>query len=182
VQTRSHPPAGTQSKSPSTHHQHRDVFKSFDEFLNHFFKQIYGIEQIRIEWAHTFYSMLVKETHCYKLIELKKIIDNKMDEECHWHFESWIKSIEEQILLFIDSNNNNNNSIELPSLSNLNMKGGSEPNQYQVSIQYMIDFNKLFEDIHAEDINPFISELLSVYKQLKTAFINDIVSEIQKLT
>nr|CAH8847502.1 unnamed protein product [Trichobilharzia regenti] len=110
VQTRSHPPAGTQSKSPSTHHQHRDVFKSFDEFLNHFFKQIYGIEQIRIEWAHTFYSMLVKETHCYKLIELKKIIDNKMDEECHWHFESWIKSIEEQILLFIDSNNNNNNS------------------------------------------------------------------------
>nr|CAH8847481.1 unnamed protein product [Trichobilharzia regenti] len=248
VQTRSHPPAGTQSKSPSTHHQHRDVFKSFDEFLNHFFKQIYGIEQIRIEWAHTFYSMLVKETHCYKLIELKKIIDNKMDEECHWHFESWIKSIEEQILLFIDSNNNNNNSsmifplntegihekkklilkqtlsealldilgqknlnrldtliqtaseyaslqikepsnlsssstsVELPSLSNLNMKGGSEPNQYQVSIQYMIDFNKLFEDIHAEDINPFISELLSVYKQLKTAFINDIVSEIQKLT
>nr|CAH8847493.1 unnamed protein product [Trichobilharzia regenti] len=213
VQTRSHPPAGTQSKSPSTHHQHRDVFKSFDEFLNHFFKQIYGIEQIRIEWAHTFYSMLVKETHCYKLIELKKIIDNKMDEECHWHFESWIKSIEEQILLFIDSNNNNNNSsmifplntegihekkklilkqtlsealldilgqknlnrldtliqtaseyaslqikepsnlsssstsVELPSLSNLNMKGGSEPNQYQVSIQYMIDFNKLFEDV-----------------------------------
>ncbi|CAH8847652.1 unnamed protein product [Trichobilharzia szidati] len=249
-QTRSHPPAGTQTKSPSSHHkQYRDLYKSFDEFLNHFFKQIYGIEQIRIEWAHTFYSMLVKEKHYYKLIELKKIIDNKMDEECHWHFESWIKSIEERILIFIDSNNNNNNnsstifplntegiherkklilkqtlnealldifgqknlnrldtliqtasdyaslrikepsnmssssiSVELPSLSNLNMKGGSEPNENQVSTQDMIDFNKLFEDIQAEDINPFISELLSIYKQLKTAFINDIVSELQKLT
>ncbi|CAH8847655.1 unnamed protein product [Trichobilharzia szidati] len=250
IKTRSHPPAGTQTKSPSSHHkQYRDLYKSFDEFLNHFFKQIYGIEQIRIEWAHTFYSMLVKEKHYYKLIELKKIIDNKMDEECHWHFESWIKSIEERILIFIDSNNNNNNnsstifplntegiherkklilkqtlnealldifgqknlnrldtliqtasdyaslrikepsnmssssiSVELPSLSNLNMKGGSEPNENQVSTQDMIDFNKLFEDIQAEDINPFISELLSIYKQLKTAFINDIVSELQKLT
>ncbi|CAI2728539.1 unnamed protein product [Schistosoma spindalis] len=83
----------------------QNVSKTFDEFLCNFFKQIYGIEQIRIEWVYGFYEMLIKENNNYKLNELRMIIENKMDEECHWHLESWILFIKEQILIFIDSSN-----------------------------------------------------------------------------
>ncbi|CAH8517912.1 unnamed protein product [Heterobilharzia americana] len=233
---KAHPPTGTQSKLSTSHQQkHLEALKPFDQFVNHFFKQIYGIEQIRIEWAYTFYSMLVREKSNYKLIELKMIINNKMDEECHWHLESWLKSIKEQILIFIDSNYNNNShgntitpllnmqsdqdkqklilqqtlyeallnifgqrnlnkldkliqsaseyaSLRTKESSNLSsyIKEETNSNLNQVNIQHMIDFNKLFENTNDEDYNPFINELISIYKQMKTAFINDVVVELQK--
>ncbi|VDP37928.1 unnamed protein product [Schistosoma curassoni] len=94
----------------------QNVSKAFDEFLCNFFKQIYGIEQIRIEWVYGFYEMLIKENNNYKLNELRMIIENKMDEECHWHLESWILFIKEQILIFIDSSNNS--SVIMPTTEN----------------------------------------------------------------
>lgn len=56
----------------------QNVSKAFDEFLCNFFKQIYGIEQIRIEWVYGFYEMLIKENNNYKLNELRMIIENKV--------------------------------------------------------------------------------------------------------
>lgn len=56
----------------------QNVSKPFDEFLCNFFKQIYGIEQIRIEWVYGFYEMLIKENNNYKLNELRMIIENKV--------------------------------------------------------------------------------------------------------
>ncbi|KAK4471386.1 hypothetical protein MN116_004819 [Schistosoma mekongi] len=221
----------TPPKSP-TNIQH--TLKSFDEFLYNFFKQIYGLEQIRIEWAYGFYEMLIKERNNYKLNELKMIIDNKMDEECHWHLESWIKWIKEQIIIFID-NNNKNNTTTMPTniksenqqkiilkqilheallnifnqqdINNFNilMKSAEEygslqikdssvtslssinnsefnDNAKQVNMEDVLDFNKLFNNVYDEDYNPFLKVLISLYKQLKTVFINDIISELQKLT
>ncbi|TNN08390.1 Translin-associated factor X-interacting protein isoform 2 [Schistosoma japonicum] len=220
----------TPPKSP-TNIQH--TLRSFDEFLHNFFKQIYGLEQIRIEWAYGFYEMLIKEKNNYKLNELKRIIENKMDEECHWHLESWIKWIKEQIITFIDMNNNNTTSmptsvkaeseqkiilkqilhealLNIFNQQDLNnfiilMKSAEEygslqikdasviplssinnnecnDNEKEVNVEDVLDFNKLFNNVCDEDYNPFLKELISLYKQLKTAFINDIISELQKLT
>ncbi|CAH8502452.1 unnamed protein product [Schistosoma turkestanicum] len=213
-----------QSKSPSGSGGIQSAVKSFDEFLCNFFQQTYGgIEQIRIEWAYGFYEILIKEKNNYKLTELKMIIENKMDEECHWHLESWIQWIKEQILIFID-----NNSVTMPTseskqtiilkqtlheallnifsqqnLSNLNtiiqsaeeyasllLKDSSLPSMdegetkeddgIQTNVQDMLDFNKLFNNAYDEDFNPFLKELISIYAQLKTTFINGIIIELQK--
>lgn len=210
-----------------------NVSKSFDEFLYNFFKQIYGIEQIRIEWAYGFYEMLIKETNNYKLNELRMIIENKMDEECHWHLESWILFIKEQMLTFIDSSNNSSvimpttenseqqkvilkqtlheallNIFSQQDLINLNIiiqsaeeyaglqikdspakaltnmdEGENKDNEsIQTNLHNMLDFNKLFNNPNDEDFNPFLKELVSIYKHLKTTFLNGIITELQKLT
>ncbi|CAH8556101.1 unnamed protein product [Schistosoma haematobium] len=211
----------------------QNVSKPFDEFLCNFFKQIYGIEQIRIEWVYGFYEMLIKENNNYKLNELRMIIENKMDEECHWHLESWILFIKEQILIFIDSSNNSSvimpttenseekqkvilkqtlheallNIFSQQDLNNLNIiiesaeeyaslqikdsspksltnmdEGESKDNDnIQTNLQNMLDFNKLFDNVHDEDFNPFLKELISIYKHLKATFVNGIVTELQKL-
>ncbi|CAH8531955.1 unnamed protein product [Schistosoma intercalatum] len=211
----------------------QNVSKPFDEFLCNFFKQIYGIEQIRIEWVYGFYEMLIKENNNYKLNELRMIIENKMDEECHWHLESWILFIKEQILIFIDSSNNSSvimsttenseekqkvilkqtlheallNIFSQQDLNNLNIiiesaeeyaslqikdsspksltnmdEGESKDNDnIQTNLQNMLDFNKLFDNVYDEDFNPFLKELISIYKHLKATFVNGIVTELQKL-
>ncbi|CAI2728538.1 unnamed protein product [Schistosoma spindalis] len=211
----------------------QNVSKTFDEFLCNFFKQIYGIEQIRIEWVYGFYEMLIKENNNYKLNELRMIIENKMDEECHWHLESWILFIKEQILIFIDSSNsipvimpttenseekqkvilkqtlheallnifsqqdlNNLNIIiesaeeyaslqikdsSAKSLTNMDEGESKDNDSMQTNLQNMLDFNKLFDNAHDEDFNPFLKELISIYKHLKATFVNGIVTELQKL-
>ncbi|CAH8531958.1 unnamed protein product [Schistosoma intercalatum] len=157
----------------------------------------------------------------------------KMDEECHWHLESWILFIKEQILIFIDSSNNSSvimsttenseekqkvilkqtlheallNIFSQQDLNNLNIiiesaeeyaslqikdsspksltnmdEGESKDNDnIQTNLQNMLDFNKLFDNVYDEDFNPFLKELISIYKHLKATFVNGIVTELQKL-
>ncbi|GAA56871.1 translin-associated factor X-interacting protein 1 [Clonorchis sinensis] len=53
-------------------------WKPFDEFLENFFIQVYGIPRIRLEWAYTYYEAITNHKDYLSLQEVKRIIDNEV--------------------------------------------------------------------------------------------------------
>ncbi|OON15205.1 hypothetical protein X801_08995, partial [Opisthorchis viverrini] len=53
-------------------------WRPFDEFLENFFTQVYGIPRIRLEWAYTYNEAITNHKDYLSLHEVKCIIDNEV--------------------------------------------------------------------------------------------------------
>ncbi|VDP22524.1 unnamed protein product [Echinostoma caproni] len=82
------------------------VCGTFDEALENFFNQTYGLQKIRLEWAYGFYEGLARHSDYIALNELKKIIDNEMEESCHWHLQQWLEKVKELLIFLSESEDN----------------------------------------------------------------------------
>lgn len=93
-------PTGTISKSPAG-------LATFDEILEKFFCQTFGVAKIRMEWAYGFYEGLHQHKDFVALDEIRKIIDNEMDELCHWHQEQWLEKVKERLIVASENEDEN---------------------------------------------------------------------------
>ncbi|VDL89115.1 unnamed protein product [Schistocephalus solidus] len=64
---------------------------SFDEFLANYFQANFGLSALRKEWAYALYNSADFYSECEELVQLRKIIDNQMDEAYHWYLDSLIR-------------------------------------------------------------------------------------------
>ncbi|CAL8069837.1 unnamed protein product [Calicophoron daubneyi] len=212
---------------------------TFDEFLETFFTRAFGLTQMRIEWAYGYYEAQERYKDYFDLAEIRKVIDNQMNEACHWHLHSWLGKIKEHVLKFtrrtssatsndpsapktidrgdlksalsaltgvhnevkldklveaafsvfgsslsVDSGQKQSiTSISRASTVSLSDSGtGKKQNTNVVSDEkaFIPDVEKLFAVKAGEDYNPFIRELIFLYESIKSSYVEEIMTELQK--
>ncbi|TGZ39761.1 hypothetical protein CRM22_011245 [Opisthorchis felineus] len=185
-------------------------WKPFDEFLENFFIQVYGIPRIRLEWAYTYYEAITNHKDYLSLQEVKRIIDNELDENCHWQLFTWLEQAE-RLISGVATDISENEETEhlvvsrdqlqavlyeltgpqfeskIESLlekaimvSGKDMEAHRNENRSLVDKEKMIDVKALFFKDPGEEFNPFIRELISLYGGIKLGFVEEIVSTLEK--
>ncbi|KAF8572222.1 hypothetical protein P879_00281 [Paragonimus westermani] len=209
-------PTGHTSKTSVVH------VTTFDEFIDGFFTRFCGIPQMRIEWAYAFYEAISRHKDYFSLNEIRKIIDNEMDEACHWHLQAWLETVKGQVTQDIQIDGSDKNLIsradlksalskltgrhfqvqldrlvdEAFNLCKRSLKGRVKETETAVERMTtacserdtnvdeddMVDVQELFQTHPTEDYNSFLRELISLYEGTKSAFVEEISTELQKIS